>query len=88
MDAILVHGFGKSGSSKLELSNLGETISRPNFCCLGDSGGRVALVSIPVRYSEGIRAVRFGCVERLLSAKCGSGDFTNPTPAQENVWND
>jgi hypothetical protein len=24
MDAILVHGFGKSGSSKLELSNLGE----------------------------------------------------------------
>jgi hypothetical protein len=92
MDAILVHGFGKSGSSKLGLSNLGETIWRPNlsraFAALAILAGRVALVSIAVRYSEGIRAVRFGCVERLLSADRGSGDFTNPTSARENMWSD
>src|SRR4051812_16169951 len=76
MDAVLVHGFGKSGSSKLELSNLGGMIRCPNlsraFCCLGDSGGTRGSVSIAVRYSEGIRAVRFGCAERLLSAECES----------------
>src|ERR1700733_4926701 len=49
---------------------------------------RHAAVTIEAGYSEGSRAVRVARGERLLSALCRRCDFTNPTPARENVWSD